>query len=510
MAQYVEDWSSFSVGETAPSGFVRRPDALQNVLIESDAAAPSGKSLRITRFGSSSSFLDWTEVSADASRGTLDILALVRANAWNSSTAAYTLGGLVGRADGNAGTVGLDGCYGTIGSDTGQSSSGAQLRYRNLVNNAGTLVKSPTTGTWTINTLYWLRLRLSGTTYIVSLYPANDPLGTPIDEITGTATAAGGVDQIGLTTFGSAADLSFLYISAGTGGDLPQLPTPSATPVSFSGTVSNQTGAEGSPFSLSLASYFSGTETPFAYSLQSGTLPSGLSLSSSTGAITGTPTTAGTSSGIVVRANDSASNTADTNSFSITIDAALSPPSSAPGSTVATAVSSSQIDVSFAAVSGAEGYDIERDGEGTPLDLGNVLSYSHTGLAAASAHSYRVRAYNAAGDGPWSASFGDTTEAGLSITIDGSFDRSCVNPALSSWDADYGDGVPVIRIYPRRQTVTTAGSDVWLEPFARITGVDGLQPWITFEPFTRYGANGKNYQAWLSTQRAHYSYDGIT
>ena len=49
-----------------------------------------------------------------------------------------------------------------------------------------------------------------------------------------------------------------------------------------------------------------------------GTLPTGLSLSSS-GVLSGTPTVGGIFAGIVIRATDSLSNTADSNSFSITI-----------------------------------------------------------------------------------------------------------------------------------------------------------------------------------------------
>jgi hypothetical protein len=93
----------------------------------------------------------------------------------------------------------------------------------------------------------------------------------------------------------------------------------SAVPIAFSGTIPTLNGTEGSAFSQDLSSYFSGTETPFSYAVQSGTLPAGLTLNSSTGVISGTPTTAGTSSGIVVRGTDATPDTADSNSFSIVI-----------------------------------------------------------------------------------------------------------------------------------------------------------------------------------------------
>lgn len=185
----------------------------------------------------------------------------------------------------------------------------------------------------------------------------------------------------------------------------------SATPVGFTGTVPTLNGAEGVSFSESVASYFSGTETPFSYAVHSGALPAGLSLNSSTGVISGTPTTAGTSSGIVIRATDDDSNTADTNAFSIVIAAAeVDPPADAPTSVSAVAQSSSHITLTWAGVTGATGYEVEID-SGTPIDVGNVLVYQHTGLAPDTEYSYRVRGYNDNGAGPWSSAVQEFTDA---------------------------------------------------------------------------------------------------
>lgn len=129
----------------------------------------------------------------------------------------------------------------------------------------------------------------------------------------------------------TAGDTGDLYVTASSNNAQPMIAAAFAvvgsTPVSFSGSVANQTGTEGTAFSLDLSTYFSGSETPFAYSVQAGTLPAGLSLNSSTGVISGTPTTAGVSSGIVIRATDATPDTADTNGFSITINAANTSPS---------------------------------------------------------------------------------------------------------------------------------------------------------------------------------------
>lgn len=93
------------------------------------------------------------------------------------------------------------------------------------------------------------------------------------------------------------------------------------SPISFSGTVPTLIGKQGTSFSQSVSSYFSGSLTPFSFAIQAGTLPSGLSLNTSTGEISGTPTGSGTSLGIVIRGTDSESNIADTNSFAIALEA---------------------------------------------------------------------------------------------------------------------------------------------------------------------------------------------
>lgn len=69
--------------------------------------------------------------------------------------------------------------------------------------------------------------------------------------------------------------------------------TPVTTATQFAAyTGFSVTGANGTP--------------PYTYSVQSGTLPTGLSLNSSTGAVSGTPTVTGTQTGIVLRVTDSA------------------------------------------------------------------------------------------------------------------------------------------------------------------------------------------------------------
>ncbi len=77
-----------------------------------------------------------------------------------------------------------------------------------------------------------------------------------------------------------------------------------------------------------------GGTSPYTYSLGSGSLPPGLTLNTGTGAVSGTPTTAGTYSGIVLRATDAASATADLATFQIVVA-----PPGAPANTSLPAIS---------------------------------------------------------------------------------------------------------------------------------------------------------------------------
>jgi hypothetical protein len=115
--------------------------------------------------------------------------------------------------------------------------------------------------------------------------------------------------------------------TGGSGGDAQILITwTDPAPVAFSGTVEPDAGAVGVPYSLALASFFSGDLEPFSYALRDGALPDGLTLDGATGVISGTPTTAGVAADLQVRATDQSANVDDTNVFSITIEAPPPPP----------------------------------------------------------------------------------------------------------------------------------------------------------------------------------------
>jgi hypothetical protein len=89
-------------------------------------------------------------------------------------------------------------------------------------------------------------------------------------------------------------------------------------------TTSLPAGTVGSSYSPTLAA--TGGTTPYTWALTSGTLPSWATLNSATGAITGTPTAAGTTSGLEFTATDSSTPTHQTaTSVSLSIVISLAP-----------------------------------------------------------------------------------------------------------------------------------------------------------------------------------------
>lgn len=80
---------------------------------------------------------------------------------------------------------------------------------------------------------------------------------------------------------------------------------PPSLVVALLSTVPNQDATQGVAFSLALAPYFTGGTLPYTYAIESGTLPAGLSLNTSSGVVSGTPTTAALVLDVVFRVTDS-------------------------------------------------------------------------------------------------------------------------------------------------------------------------------------------------------------
>ncbi|WP_408902873.1 putative Ig domain-containing protein [Methylobacterium radiotolerans] len=184
-----------------------------------------------------------------------------------------------------------------------------------------------------------------------------------------------------------------------------------AAPLRIAGTPAD-TGTIGQTYSASFGA--SGGTAPYAFSLASGTLPAGLNLSPTSGAISGTPTAAGLAEGLTVKVTDAAGRTAVSDAFRIAVTEVLAVSGSASSSAIAGQTYSAQFSASggtgpyaWTLASGTlpPGLSLEAASgqiSGTPTALG-----SYPGL--------QVRATDAASRTALSAIFGISVSSSLSI-----------------------------------------------------------------------------------------------
>lgn len=118
------------------------------------------------------------------------------------------------------------------------------------------------------------------------------------------------------------AEISALHASLGADNTFALIASANAAPTFSGPNIGNQTGAVGTALtSNDVSAKFSDTDA-LTFSAV-GTWPPGVTVSSA-GVISGTPTTAGTYSGLSVRATDTAAQTVDSDTFTFTISAASS------------------------------------------------------------------------------------------------------------------------------------------------------------------------------------------
>lgn len=142
-------------------------------------------------------------------------------------------------------------------------------------------------------------------------------------------------------------------------------------------------------------------------------LPSGTSLNTTTGAITGTLSgSAATYAGIILRVTDADGNVATLNLAAIVVAAAPVTDSEPP--TISGTVTTSNVQATTATISwpagsdnvAVTGYRHSRDGGTTWVTVGNVLTANLTGLTASTTYALQVQARDAAGN--WSTSISGT------------------------------------------------------------------------------------------------------
>ncbi|MBM3690872.1 MAG: hypothetical protein FJW76_02525, partial [Actinobacteria bacterium] len=163
-----------------------------------------------------------------------------------------------------------------------------------------------------------------------------------------------GASMTGWNSQANGSGTSYAFSATYSGSDSLTLHAQWASTLTVTTPSSGLTGTVASAYSLTISS--SGGSGGNDFTITSGSLPAGLTLNSSTGVISGTPTTAG-SSAVVVSVTDSSNATVSTSSFTITIGAATLSNAATP-TVSATSATLKSINVSWNAVANASSYTI--------------------------------------------------------------------------------------------------------------------------------------------------------
>lgn len=313
MAQYYTDFEEYTAGET-PSDWTPKLDATANWLIYEDVTF--GKCLRNTSTASGRKLITW-----DAVPDTADVEVYFEFFAPVGTLVVATYG--AARVDPSKNTSAANAEFYRFGFDEETLNAGDTFFDKYLSGTFTSVTSAERDLGVTGATVFACRASFVGTAVKVRCWDTAgaEPSTWDIETTDSSISAAGAVGLFRFSTF-NAGNYRYNAFGVGTGGDPAPTSAPASTAVSFTGTVPTQNLTQDSAMSaLDLSTYFSGTETPFSYAVQTGTLPAGLSLNSSTGVISGTPTATGTAS-IVVRATDQTPDTADTNSFDIVVASA--------------------------------------------------------------------------------------------------------------------------------------------------------------------------------------------
>ena len=166
----------------------------------------------------------------------------------------------------------------------------------------------------TVGSAYATTLLASGGTapYNWSLKTGTLPAGVSLSAagaLSGTPTAAGTADSLIF-------EVTDADKNSASSGNLSLKVNPEAPPVIQNSALQN--GNVGVAYSVTLAA--TGGTKPYHWSVQSGTLPGGLSLNSTTGVITGTPTQPGNSSALVFDVTDFYNSVGVSRGLSVQVD----------------------------------------------------------------------------------------------------------------------------------------------------------------------------------------------
>jgi hypothetical protein len=294
----------------------------------------------------------------------------------------------------------------------------------------------------------------------------------------GTATASG--TSITYTpTAGYSGTDSFTYTATNTTGTSAPATvtiTITAPTFTFSPAAGSLTAGEvGTAYTQSVTA--SGGTGPYTYAVTNGALPAGLSLNSSTGEISGTPTAVETAS-FTITATDANSVTGSAN-YAMTVDASV------PGApTIGSATAGdTQATVSFTAPAsdgGAAitGYTVTASPGGATA-TGSASPITVIGLTNGTAYTFTVTATNTAGTGdPSSASNSVTPAAALLAPVANAVSETvAANSSANAITLNITGGAAAsvaVATQASHGTATASGTSITYTPTAGYSGTDSF------------------------------------
>ncbi len=161
---------------------------------------------------------------------------------------------------------------------------------------------------------------------------------------------------------------------------------------------------------------------------------------------------------VVTSHNDGVLSTATFEHVSISGGTPPTPPPNPPTNLAASAVSASQINVTWTNASDNEsGFEVESSTDNATYTrltstTANVTSYSHLGLNASTTYFYRVRAVNAAGVSSYAGVISATTPAGPPPPSGGTWQSQDVGAVVAAGSSSESGGTVTLR---------ASGADIW-------------------------------------------------
>lgn len=161
-----------------------------------------------------------------------------------------------------------------------------------------------------------------------------------------------------------------------------------------------------------------------------------------------------------------------------------------------------------------------------PLDVpsGLVLLFANDADLGPGAYTQTGRSTRVTGSSPPNTALGGSGSAALAgaavggataagsmaeYRIEDNYERSSVNVASSTITGGAGDAA-LITLAPRLQESEVVSGTRWLEPSARVVGVNGKRPTFRFSGYNASNADGTQHGDWASTRRPKFSYDRVT